>query len=51
MLPRTNSDLLQADTMTVAKVEKYGARIMDCLKPFWKEVDGGGSNLHFILFF
>uniref|UniRef100_A0A1I7WC35 DNA 3'-5' helicase n=1 Tax=Heterorhabditis bacteriophora TaxID=37862 RepID=A0A1I7WC35_HETBA len=39
LLPRTNSDLLQADTMTAGKVDRYGAKIMTTLKPFWKEVD------------
>ncbi|KAJ1371831.1 Bloom syndrome protein [Parelaphostrongylus tenuis] len=39
LLPRTNSDLVQVDSMTFRKVEKYGARIMATLKPFWKEVD------------
>lgn len=40
MLPRTNSDLLQADSMTAGKVTRYGQRIMSVLKPFWAEVDG-----------
>ncbi|CAI4229152.1 unnamed protein product [Auanema sp. JU1783] len=39
LLPRTNSDLLQADTMTANKVEKYGPRIMSELKPYWLEID------------
>ncbi|KAE9415098.1 hypothetical protein Angca_002804, partial [Angiostrongylus cantonensis] len=39
LLPRTNSDLVQVDSMTLRKVEKYGARVMATLKPFWKEVD------------
>ncbi|KIH52911.1 helicase protein, partial [Ancylostoma duodenale] len=39
LLPRTNSDLVQVDSMTSTKVERYGARIMTALKPFWKEVD------------
>ncbi|KJH50977.1 ATP-dependent DNA helicase, RecQ family [Dictyocaulus viviparus] len=39
LLPRTNSDLLQVDSMTLRKVEKYAPRIMVSLKPFWKEVD------------
>ncbi|VDM75365.1 unnamed protein product, partial [Strongylus vulgaris] len=34
---KTNTDLLQVDSMTSTKVEKYGARIMSALKPFWKE--------------
>ncbi|KAK6015697.1 HRDC domain protein, partial [Ostertagia ostertagi] len=40
LLPRTNSDLVQVDSMTSSKVEMYGARIMAALKPYWKEVDG-----------
>ncbi|EPB77971.1 ATP-dependent DNA helicase, RecQ family [Ancylostoma ceylanicum] len=40
LLPRTNTDLVQVDSMTSTKVERYGARIMNALKPFWKEVDG-----------
>ncbi|KAK5970141.1 ATP-dependent DNA helicase [Trichostrongylus colubriformis] len=39
LLPRTNSDLVQVDSMTSSKVERYGAQIMATLKPFWKEVD------------
>nr|CDJ94788.1 DNA RNA helicase and RQC and Helicase RNase D C-terminal domain containing protein [Haemonchus contortus] len=39
LLPRTNSDLVQVDSMTSSKVERYGARIMAALKSFWKEVD------------
>ncbi|EYC14323.1 hypothetical protein Y032_0041g475 [Ancylostoma ceylanicum] len=39
LLPRTNTDLVQVDSMTSTKVERYGARIMNALKPFWKEVD------------
>ncbi|VDL75889.1 unnamed protein product [Nippostrongylus brasiliensis] len=40
LMPRTNSDLVQVDSMTLSKVERYGARIMAALNPFWKEVDG-----------
>ncbi|GMR41566.1 hypothetical protein PMAYCL1PPCAC_11761, partial [Pristionchus mayeri] len=39
LLPRTNSELLQADSMTPTKIDKYGATLMAALKPFWKEVD------------
>ncbi|ETN86575.1 ATP-dependent DNA helicase, RecQ family [Necator americanus] len=39
LLPRTNTDLVQVDSMTSSKVERYGGRIMTALKPFWKEVD------------
>ncbi|GMT18935.1 hypothetical protein PFISCL1PPCAC_10232, partial [Pristionchus fissidentatus] len=39
LLPRTNSELLQADSMTPTKVDKYGGTLMAALKPFWKEVD------------
>ncbi|KAF8359120.1 him-6, partial [Pristionchus pacificus] len=39
LLPRTNSELLQADSMTPTKIEKYGQTLMATLKPFWKEVD------------
>ncbi|WKY01805.1 hypothetical protein Q1695_015649 [Nippostrongylus brasiliensis] len=39
LMPRTNSDLVQVDSMTLSKVERYGARIMAALNPFWKEVD------------
>uniref|UniRef100_A0A915J6M9 HRDC domain-containing protein n=1 Tax=Romanomermis culicivorax TaxID=13658 RepID=A0A915J6M9_ROMCU len=38
-LPRTESDLLKIDTMTKAKVQKYGKRIMQVLKPYWEKVD------------
>ncbi|MFH4984347.1 hypothetical protein AB6A40_011056 [Gnathostoma spinigerum] len=39
LMPRTNSDLLQADGMNVRKVELYGPRIMALLKDFWIQVD------------
>lgn len=45
-LPRTESDLLKIDTMTRAKVQKYGSRIMHVLKPYWEKVDRKQS--HFI---
>ena len=38
-MPRTNSELLQIDSMTRDKVEKYSAAIMGILKDFWDEVD------------
>uniref|UniRef100_A0A914RUK2 HRDC domain-containing protein n=1 Tax=Parascaris equorum TaxID=6256 RepID=A0A914RUK2_PAREQ len=40
LMPRTNSDLLQVEGMTVRKVERYAPRIMDLLKKYWLEVDG-----------
>lgn len=39
IMPRTNSDLLQCDTMTDAKVRRFGAAVMDTLRPFWAELD------------
>lgn len=39
LLPRTNSELLQVDTMTVDKVKRFGPRIMDVLSDFWKVID------------
>uniref|UniRef100_A0AC34FFV9 ATP-dependent DNA helicase n=1 Tax=Panagrolaimus sp. ES5 TaxID=591445 RepID=A0AC34FFV9_9BILA len=39
LLPRTNSELLQIDSMTPNKVTKYGGRIMGILKEFWEEID------------
>uniref|UniRef100_A0A914Z4N1 DNA 3'-5' helicase n=1 Tax=Panagrolaimus superbus TaxID=310955 RepID=A0A914Z4N1_9BILA len=39
LLPRTNSELLQIDSMTPDKVTKYGGQIMGILKEFWEEVD------------
>lgn len=39
-LPRTVSELLRVDTMTVHKIHKYGHMIMDLLKNYWAEVDG-----------
>jgi hypothetical protein len=39
-LPRTVSELLRVDTMTVHKMHKYGHLIMDLLKNYWIEVDG-----------
>lgn len=38
-MPRTNSDLLQVDTMTAAKVDQFGKKIMELLQPFWIELD------------
>jgi len=39
ILPRTNCDILQVDSMTPLKLEKYGALLVDVLKPFWDQVD------------
>ncbi|CAD6193904.1 unnamed protein product [Caenorhabditis auriculariae] len=39
LLPRTNSELLKADSMTAIKAGKYGQVIMETLKPFWIQVD------------
>ena len=39
-MPRTNSELLEIDSMTQLKVDRYGARIMEVLKPYWLEIDG-----------
>ncbi|OUC41737.1 hypothetical protein D917_10719 [Trichinella nativa] len=38
-LPRTQSELLAVDTMTEAKLAKYGPLLMRALEPFWEEVD------------
>ncbi|KRY35600.1 Bloom syndrome -like protein [Trichinella spiralis] len=38
-LPRTQSELLAVDTMTEAKLAKYGPLLMRALEPFWDEVD------------
>ncbi|KRZ69777.1 Bloom syndrome -like protein, partial [Trichinella papuae] len=38
-LPRTQSELLTVDTMTEAKLLKYGPLLMRALEPFWEEVD------------
>ncbi|VDP08743.1 unnamed protein product [Soboliphyme baturini] len=43
-LPRTKSELLTIDTMTEAKVAKYGVRIMQVLEPFWEEMDRRESD-------
>ncbi|PAV59023.1 hypothetical protein WR25_10736 [Diploscapter pachys] len=39
LMPRTNSELLEIDSMTQLKVDRYGARIMEVLKPYWLEID------------
>lgn len=39
-MPRTYSDLLQIDSMTARKAERYGAQIMCMLKEYWNELDG-----------
>lgn len=39
LMPRTNSELLQVDTMTVDKVTRFGPHIMEVLKPFWTKID------------
>ena len=39
LMPRTNTDLLQIDTMTASKVNQYGEQIMAVLEPFWTELD------------
>uniref|UniRef100_A0AC34GNT6 DNA helicase n=1 Tax=Panagrolaimus sp. ES5 TaxID=591445 RepID=A0AC34GNT6_9BILA len=39
LMPRTNSELLQIDSMTPDKVAKYSEKIMGILKEFWAEVD------------
>lgn len=39
MLPRTNSEMLQIDSMTSSKLQRFGARIMERMQPFWKQVD------------
>ncbi|CAD5215694.1 unnamed protein product [Bursaphelenchus okinawaensis] len=39
MMPRTNSEILQVDSMTSTKLQKYGARIMDEMQPFFDSVD------------
>uniref|UniRef100_A0A915AF07 ATP-dependent DNA helicase n=2 Tax=Parascaris univalens TaxID=6257 RepID=A0A915AF07_PARUN len=44
LMPRTNSDLLQVEGMTVRKVERYAPRIMDLLKKYWLEVDAREQN-------
>lgn len=40
LMPRTYSDLLQIDSMTMRKAERYGAQIMCMLKKYWNELDG-----------
>ena len=39
-LPRTQSDVLRIDTMTHAKLDKYGQQVMTVLEPFWMKLDG-----------
>lgn len=39
MMPRTNSELLLADTMSLDKVRRFGPLIMDVLRPFWHAID------------
>ncbi|KAI1725450.1 DEAD/DEAH box helicase domain-containing protein [Ditylenchus destructor] len=39
LLPRTNSELLQVDTMNADKVTQFGRRIMEVLEPFWTKLD------------
>jgi len=38
-LPRTNSELLQIDSMTTHKLEIYGPKIMPLLQTFWDKID------------
>ncbi|KAL3997959.1 ATP-dependent DNA helicase RecQ family protein [Acanthocheilonema viteae] len=44
LMPRTYSDLLQIDSMTVRKAERYGAQIMCMLKEYWNELDAREEN-------
>uniref|UniRef100_A0AC35EZS3 ATP-dependent DNA helicase n=1 Tax=Panagrolaimus sp. PS1159 TaxID=55785 RepID=A0AC35EZS3_9BILA len=39
LMPRTNSELLQIDSMTPDKVTKYSEQIMGILKEFWAAID------------
>ncbi|CAD5221640.1 unnamed protein product [Bursaphelenchus xylophilus] len=39
MMPRTNSEILQVESMTATKLQKYGSRIMDTMQPFFELVD------------
>ncbi|KAI6207139.1 hypothetical protein M3Y94_00995800 [Aphelenchoides besseyi] len=39
LLPRTRSELLKVDSMTEIKLQLYGQRILDVMKPFWERVD------------
>lgn len=38
-MPRTNSELLQVDTMSLDKVTRFGPHIMEVLRPFWTQTD------------
>lgn len=38
-MPRTNSELLQVDTMSVDKVTRFGPHIMEVLSYFWTQID------------
>ncbi|EJD76373.1 CBR-HIM-6 protein [Loa loa] len=44
LMPRTYSDLLQIDSMTARKAERYGAQIMCMLKEYWNELDAREEN-------
>uniref|UniRef100_A0A0K0EA28 DNA 3'-5' helicase n=1 Tax=Strongyloides stercoralis TaxID=6248 RepID=A0A0K0EA28_STRER len=39
LLPRTNTELLSIDNMSLYKVKKYGGRLMSTLNEFWMMVD------------
>ncbi|CEF64938.1 Bloom syndrome protein [Strongyloides ratti] len=39
LLPRTNTELLSIDGMSLFKIKKYAGRLMSTLKDFWKMVD------------
>uniref|UniRef100_A0A0R3RS88 DNA 3'-5' helicase n=1 Tax=Elaeophora elaphi TaxID=1147741 RepID=A0A0R3RS88_9BILA len=44
LMPRTYSDLLQIDSMTARKAERYGDQIMRMLKEYWNELDAREEN-------
>ncbi|KAM3721249.1 RecQ-like DNA helicase [Dirofilaria immitis] len=44
LMPRTYSDLLQIDSMTSRKAQRYGAQIMCLLKEYWNELDAREEN-------
>lgn len=44
LMPRTNSELLQVDTMTIDKVKRFGPRIMEILSKFWTIIDEKEHN-------
>lgn len=39
ILPRTNSEILQIDSMTPDKFEVYGPQLMPILQKYWKQLD------------